>query len=72
MEDDKQVMIFLPYRLQVLHAHQSYFYRLAAAEDRGFQIKKHGTQTETWQTYLAAQLGLDYLDSFPNFQRLHA
>ena len=58
-----------PCRLQVLRVHQSHFCQQAAEADQGSKINKHGTQTETWQTYLAAPIGLD---SFPKVQRFLA
>ncbi len=40
---------------------------------KAFQMEKHGTRTETWQSYIAAMLGICLgLDSFPDVQRPHA
>jgi len=44
--------------------------RPAAEADLGSQIDKRGTQTETWQTYLAALIGLEC--SFPKVQHFLA
>ena len=59
-----------PYRLQVLCIHKSHFCQQAAEADLGSKIDKRGTQTETWQTYLAALIGLEC--SFPKVQHFLA
>jgi hypothetical protein len=62
--------LFSPYHLQARSAHQSHCDWRATAEDRGFQIEKHETQTETWQIYLAAQREWDRYPTLLDFSTI--